>query len=134
MSENNDFYGTGRRKTAIARVYLKPGSGKITINEKDYQSFKEYLKSGVLEIQTNLPFVVTNTLNQFDVFCRVNGGGLEGQAGALQLGIARALLSFNENLRAPLRANDLLTRDPRMVERKKYGKRKARKSPQYSKR
>jgi small subunit ribosomal protein S9 len=134
MSENTDFYGTGRRKTAIARVYLKPGSGKIKINEKDYQSFKEYLKSGVLEIQTNLPFVVTNTLNQFDIFCRVNGGGLEGQSGALQLGIARALLNFNESLRSPLRANNLLTRDPRMVERKKYGKRKARKSPQYSKR
>ncbi|MGC8544365.1 30S ribosomal protein S9 [Athalassotoga sp.] len=134
MSENTDFYGTGRRKTAVARVYLKPGSGKIKINEKDYQSFKEYLKSGVLEIQTNLPFVVTNTLNQFDIFCRVNGGGLEGQSGALQLGIARALLNFNESLRLPLRANNLLTRDPRMVESKKYGKRKARKSPQYSKR
>ncbi len=134
MPGNADFYGTGRRKTAIARVYLKLGSGKIKINEKDYQSFKEYLKSGVLEIQTNLPFTVTNTLNQFDVFCRVNGGGLEGQSGALQLGIARALLNFNENLRSPLRANNLLTRDPRMVERKKYGKRKARKSPQYSKR
>lgn len=134
MAEKMDFYGTGRRKTAVARVYLKSGSGKITINDKVYPSFKEYLKSGVLEIETNLPFVVTNTLNQFDIFCRVNGGGLEGQAGALRLGISRALLTFNENLRAPLRANDLLTRDPRMVERKKYGKRKARKSPQYSKR
>ncbi len=134
MPEKTTFYGTGRRKTAIARVYLKPGNGKIKINEKDYQSFKEYLKSGVLEIQTNLPFTVTNTINQFDIFCRVNGGGLEGQSGALQLGIARALLNFNESLRAPLRLNNLLTRDPRMVERKKYGKRKARKSPQYSKR
>lgn len=134
MAFNVQFYGTGRRKTAVARVYLRPGSGKITINEKEYQSFKDYLKNEVLEIQTNLPFVVTNTVNQFDVFCRVNGGGFEGQAGALQLGIARALLNFNESLRAPLRANHLLTRDPRMVERKKYGKKKARKSPQYSKR
>ncbi len=134
MPEKTTFYGTGRRKTAIARVYLKPGTGKIKINEKDYQSFKEYLKSGVLEIQTNLPFTVTNTVNQFDVFCRVTGGGLEGQSGALQLGIARALVDFNESLRTPLRMNNLLTRDPRMVERKKYGKKKARKSPQYSKR
>lgn len=134
MAENMYFYGTGRRKTAVARVYLKSGSGKITINDKEYSSFKEYLKSGVLEIETNLPFVVTDTLNRFDIFCRVNGGGLEGQAGALRLGISRALLTFNENLRTPLRASNLLTRDPRMVERKKYGKRKARKSPQYSKR
>ncbi|BBJ28808.1 30S ribosomal protein S9 [Athalassotoga saccharophila] len=133
-TSNIVFYGTGRRKTAVARVYLKPGSGKIVINEKEYPSFKDYLKSEVLEIITNLPFTVTNTVNQFDIFCRVNGGGLEGQAGALQLGIARALLNFNENLRSPLRANNLLTRDPRMVERKKYGKKKARKSPQYSKR
>ncbi len=134
MVNNTDFYGTGRRKTAIARVYLRPGKGTIIINDKEYASFEEYFKSEYLSIETNKPFVVTNTINQFNVFCRLEGGGLAGQAGALKLGISRALLSLNEDLRKTLRENDLLTRDPRMVESKKYGKKKSRKSSQYSKR
>ncbi len=132
--EKIDYYGTGRRKTSVARVHLRPGNGKITINDKEYDSFKEYFQRDMLVMEANKPFVVTNTIGQFDVICRLNGGGLSGQVGALQLGIARALLSFNDSLRKVLRENGLLTRDPRMVERKKYGKKKARRSPQFSKR
>lgn len=134
MAEKLDYYGTGRRKTSIARTHLRPGSGKIKINDTEYATFKEYFQRDTLVMEINKPLTVTDTLGQFDVICRVNGGGLTGQADALQLGIARALLKFNESLRGVLRENDLLTRDPRMVERKKYGKRKARKSPQFSKR
>jgi|UniRef100_A0A7V3RED5 small subunit ribosomal protein S9 len=134
MIDSTDFYGTGRRKTAIARVHLRSGKGNIIINDKEYSSFEEYFKSESLAIEINKPFNVTNTIKQFDLFCRIEGGGLAGQAGALQLGISRALLILNGELRTTLRDNDLLTRDPRMVERKKYGKRKARKSSQYSKR
>ncbi len=134
MTERVDYYGTGRRKTSVARVHLRPGSGKIVINDKSYNSFKEYFQRDTLVMEANKPFVVTNTIGQFDVICRLNGGGLSGQVGALKLGIARALLDFNESLRKVLRENGLLTRDPRMVERKKYGKKKARRSPQFSKR
>ncbi len=134
MNEKVDYYGTGRRKTSVARVHLRPGSGKIVINDKSYTSFKEYFQRDTLVMEANKPFVVTNTIGQFDVICRLNGGGLSGQVGALKLGIARALLDFNDSLRKVLRENGLLTRDPRMVERKKYGKKKARRSPQFSKR
>ncbi|WP_456400212.1 30S ribosomal protein S9 [Mesoaciditoga sp.] len=134
MNEKVDYYGTGRRKTSVARVHLRPGNGKIVINDKSYTSFKEYFQRDTLVMEANKPFVVTNTIGQFDVICRLNGGGLSGQVGALKLGIARALLDFNDSLRKVLRENGLLTRDPRMVERKKYGKKKARRSPQFSKR
>jgi small subunit ribosomal protein S9 len=134
MTERVDYYGTGRRKTSVARVHLRPGSGKIVINDKSYDSFKEYFQRDTLVMEANKPFVVTNTIGQFDIICRLNGGGLSGQVGALKLGIARALLGFNDSLRKVLRENGLLTRDPRMVERKKYGKKKARRSPQFSKR
>ncbi len=134
MTEKVDYYGTGRRKTSVARVHLRPGNGKIVINDKTYDSFKEYFQRDTLVMEANKPFVVTNTIGQFDVICRLNGGGLSGQVGALKLGIARALLNFNDSLRKTLRENGLLTRDPRMVERKKYGKKKARRSPQFSKR
>ncbi len=132
--EKIDYYGTGRRKTSVARVHLRPGSGKIKINDKVYNSFKEYFQRDTLVMEANKPFVVTNTIGQFDIVCRLNGGGLSGQVGALQLGVSRALLSFNDSLKKVLRENGLLTRDPRMVERKKYGKKKARRSPQFSKR
>ncbi|WP_036224281.1 30S ribosomal protein S9 [Mesoaciditoga lauensis] len=134
MTEKVDYYGTGRRKTSVARVHLRPGNGKIVINDKTYDSFKEYFQRDTLVMEANKPFVVTNTIGQFDVICRLNGGGLSGQVGALKLGVARALLNFNDSLRKTLRENGLLTRDPRMVERKKYGKKKARRSPQFSKR
>jgi small subunit ribosomal protein S9 len=124
MIDSTDFYGTGRRKTAIARVHLRSGKGNIIINDKEYSSFEEYFKSESLAIEINKPFNVTNTIKQFDLFCRIEGGGLAGQAGALQLGISRALLILNGELRTTLRDNDLLTRDPRMVERKKIRKAK----------
>lgn len=134
MAEKADYYGTGRRKTSVARVHLRPGEGKIIINGKNYESLKDYFQRETLVMKINDPFITTKTIGQFDIVCRINGGGLSGQAGALRLGIARALLNFNEDLRGVLKKNGLLTRDSRMVERKKYGKRKARRSPQFSKR
>ncbi len=134
MAEKADYYGTGRRKTSVARVHLRPGEGKIIINGKNYESLKDYFQRDTLVMKINDPFIATNTIGQFDIVCRINGGGLSGQAGALRLGIARALLDFNDSLRGVLKENGLLTRDSRMVERKKYGKRKARRSPQFSKR
>ncbi len=134
MVERADYYGTGRRKTSVARVHLRAGTGKIKINGKIYNSLKEYFQRDTLVMEVDKPFTVTNASGQFDIVCRINGGGLSGQAGALKLGISRALLNFNDSLRKTLRENGLLTRDPRMVERKKYGKKKARKSPQFSKR
>ena len=134
MVERADYYGTGRRKTSVSRVHLRPGTGKITINGEIYDSLREYFQRDTLVMEVNKPFTVTDTAGQFDVICRISGGGLSGQAGALKLGISRALLNFNDSLRKTLRENELLTRDPRMVERKKYGKKKARKSPQFSKR
>ncbi len=134
MTEKADYYGTGRRKTSIARVHLRPGDGKIVINGKDFESLKDYFQRDTLVMEVNDPFIATNTVGQFDIICRINGGGLSGQAGALRLGIARALLNFNGSLRGVLKSKGLLTRDSRMVERKKYGKRKARRSPQFSKR
>ncbi len=121
----------GRRKTAIARVYLTAGTGKVTINKKD---IKTYFASLTLQNAALKPFEVTNTMGQFDVTVHVNGGGTAGQAGAVSLGITRALVKFNAELKPALKASDLTTRDPRMVERKKPGQKKARKRFQFVKR
>ena len=130
--ENIVFYGTGRRKNAIARVRIMEGNGKITINGKDINEFfgLETLKTIVRQ-----PLNVTNTEDNFDGICTVKGGGFSGQAGAIRHGIARALNEANrEEYRPALKSNGFLTRDPRMKERKKYGLKKARKAPQFSKR
>ena len=124
-------YGTGRRKASVARVWIKSGSGKFLINK---QSLSEYLKRESLEILVHSPFHHTSTFEKFDIFATVKGGGMSGQAGALKLGISRALQDFNPDLRASLKSGGFLTRDSRIVERKKYGRRKARKSFQFSKR
>ncbi len=125
------YYGTGRRKTSVARVFLTPGNGNITINK---QSIDEYVKSDILKMIIRQPFEITGTLGKFDAYVTVKGGGISGQAGAIRHGIARALLEYDEGLRPKLRENGLLTRDPRMKERKKYGQPKARKRFQFSKR
>ena len=129
--ENIVFYGTGRRKNAIARVRLVEGNGKITINGKD---INEFFGLETLKVIVKQPLTVTNTLDKYDVICKVQGGGFTGQAGAIRHGIARALLRANEEYRPVLKSNGFLTRDPRMKERKKYGLKKARKAPQFSKR
>ena len=125
------YYGTGRRKTSVARVRLIPGNGEITINDTNMDDYFNYetLKTIVRD-----PLAITETLNKFDVLVNVNGGGLTGQAGAIRHGIARALLTYDAETRPTLKKAGNLTRDPRMVERKKYGFKKARKSPQFSKR
>jgi small subunit ribosomal protein S9 len=125
------IYATGRRKTSSARVWIKRGSGKFSVNNK---SLQEYFKADLYNVSLFRPFEVTNTLNQFDVWCTAKGGGFTGQSDAIKLGIARALDIFNEDFRVPLKLEGLLTRDSRMVERKKYGKHGARKSTQFSKR
>jgi len=122
---------TGRRKTSVARVLLNDGSGKITINKKEGI---DYLKSESKIQEIITPLKVTDTLGKYDVLINVNGGGVSGQIGAIKLGIARSLVAINEEFRKVLRENGLLTRDPRMVERKKYGHPKARKRFQFSKR
>ena len=121
----------GRRKTSIARVYLTAGTGNITINGKEA---KIYFPTILLQNAINKPFEVTNTLGQFDLKCNVNGGGSSGQADAVKLGVARALVKYNAELKPLLKAVDLMTRDPRMVERKKPGQKKARKRFQFVKR
>ncbi|MCO5249265.1 MAG: 30S ribosomal protein S9 [Chitinophagales bacterium] len=121
----------GRRKASVARVYLKPGNGVMEINGKDY---KEYFTATYLTGGIKKPFEVTNTTNQYDVKVNVKGGGVKGQVEAIVLGISRALVKINEENKPLLKAESLLTRDPRMVERKKFGKKKARKSFQFSKR
>lgn len=132
MAENKAVYwGTGRRKTSVARVRLTPGSGRMIVNGRD---FDEYFGRDVLKTFVEQPFKATETLGRFDVFANIKGGGLSGQAGALRHGIARALLDAGEEYRAELKRAGLLRRDPRMVERKKYGLKKARKRPQFSKR
>ncbi len=128
------YMGTGRRKTSTARVYLKPGSGKILINGKQYNEFNEYFENKVWTLHAIEPLKVTGLEGTFDILIRVNGGGKNGQAGAVRLGLARALVSYNPDLRKTLRDKGFLTRDPRMVERKKYGLKKARRAPQFSKR
>ena len=124
-------YATGRRKDAVARVWIKPGSGKITVNKREVEN---YFPRPVLRMMINQPFQVTNREGQFDVICTVSGGGLSGQAGALRHGISQALTLFEPDLRAVLKKGGFLTRDSRVVERKKYGRRKARRSFQFSKR
>ncbi len=125
------FYGTGRRKNAIARVRLVPGEGKVIVNDRD---LSDYFGKKTLEMIVKQPLNLTNTLAQFNVLARVNGGGTSGQAGAVRLGIARALIKADAELRPALKKAGFLTRDPRMKERKKYGLKAARRAPQYSKR
>lgn len=126
------FYGTGRRKTSVARVRLYAGTGSITINDRDID---EYFGLETLKLIVRQPLALTGTLDKFDVVCRVAGGGVTGQAGAIRHGIARALLQYNsEELRPMLKQAGFLTRDPRMKERKKYGLKGARRAPQFSKR
>jgi small subunit ribosomal protein S9 len=124
-------YATGRRKDAVARVWVKAGAGRVTVNGRDIET---YFARPVLRMIINQPFVVASRAQQFDVVCTVKGGGLSGQAGAVRHGISRALIAYDPNLRAPLKAGGYLTRDSRRVERKKYGLRKARRSFQFSKR
>ena len=131
MAEKLYYYGTGRRKNAIARVRLVPGTGNITVNGK---TMDEYFGSEILKVIVNQPFNVTNTVGKYDVIVKVTGGGYTGQAGAIRHGTARALNEANAELRPALKSNGFLTRDPRMKERKKYGLKKARKAPQFSKR
>ena len=133
MAKSNKivYMGTGRRKSSIARVRLVEGTGKITINGKDID---EYLGMETLKVIVKQPLVATNTLSKYDVIVKVTGGGYTGQAGAIRHGIARALLEANSEYRPELKSNGFLTRDPRMKERKKYGLKKARKAPQFSKR
>jgi len=121
----------GRRKTSVARVIVKPGSGDVKVNEK---KLEQYFPIDTLRSEVLLPFTVTETMGKYDVEANVTGGGPTGQAGAIKLGISRALVEMNSDLRTKLREYDLLTRDSRMVERKKYGQRKARKRFQFSKR
>ena len=130
-SEKIMFCGTGRRKRSIARVRLVDGNGNITINGK---SLDEYFGTDILKVIVKQPLTVTNTISKYDVICKVEGGGFTGQAGAIRHGIARALLEANSEYRPVLKSNGFLTRDPRMKERKKYGLKKARRSPQFSKR
>ena len=125
------FYGTGRRKSSIARVYLAPGTGKITINKKDID---DYFGLETLKIIVRQPLEATNTTDKYDAKIIVRGGGFTGQAGAIRHGIARALLTVDADFRPTLKKAGYLTRDPRMKERKKPGLKKARKSPQFSKR
>ena len=130
--EKNFFYGTGRRKSSIARVRLLNGNGKITINGKDME---EYFSVDTLKVIVKQPLVATNTLDKYDVVAKVTGGGISGQAGAVRHGISRALLEANSTeYRPTLKAAGFLTRDSRTKERKKYGLKKARKAPQFSKR
>ena len=124
-------YATGKRKNAVARVWIKPGAGAIKVNDRDSPV---YFARPVLRMIINQPFVSTNRLGQFDVMCTVTGGGLSGQAGAVRHGISKALTFYEPGLRPLLKAQGFLTRDSRVVERKKYGRHKARRRPQYSKR
>ena len=125
------FYGTGRRKSAVARVYIKPGKGNITVNKRDIE---EYFGIDTLKVIVRQPFAVTGTEGKYDVTVNVYGGGYTGQAGAIRHGIARALNEANVEFRPALKKAGFLTRDPRMKERKKYGLKGARRAPQFSKR
>lgn len=139
MANNNKkFYGTGRRKSAVARVYMTFGTGKITVNGRDVN---EYLPYAILVMDLKQPLLLTNNENTFDIDVKVTGGGFQGQTGAIRLGITRALMEFDadnlgseESYRKVLKANGMVTRDSRVKERKKYGLKKARKAPQFSKR
>ncbi len=125
------YYGTGRRKAAVARVWLKPGEGKITVNGREYT---EYLGRPVLEILVRSPFTALEMEGRYDVVATAKGGGMSGQAGALRLGISRALIEMDSGLRKPLKGEGFLTRDARVKERKKYGRKKARRGFQFVKR
>ena len=125
------FYGTGRRKKSVARVRIVPGTGKITINNRDVD---DYFGLETLKLIINQPFGVTNTVGKFDIVANVNGGGISGQAGAIRHGVARALLLADDTYRPLLKKAGFLTRDPRMKERKKYGLKAARRASQFSKR
>ena len=129
--KENTYYATGRRKESVARVWLKPGKGEIQVNGK---TLLEHFKRETLKMLIEQPLEITEMLDKYDIVASVNGGGLTGQAGALRLGISRALIKDNEDMRPPLKKAGFLTRDPRMVERKKYGRPKARKRFQFSKR
>ena len=131
-NSNPYFYGTGRRKSSVARVRVYPnGTGAITINGRDID---DYFGLETLKLIVRQPMELTETLGAFDIVCTVTGGGVTGQAGAIRHGLSRALLQFNEETRPVLKKAGLLTRDPRMKERKKYGLKKARRAPQFSKR
>ncbi len=125
------YYGTGRRKSSIARVYLVPGTGKVTINKRDMD---EYFGLETLKLIVRQPLTITDTVDKFDVLVNVHGGGFTGQAGAIRHGISRALLQADQDYRPALKKAGFLTRDPRMKERKKYGLKAARRAPQFSKR
>lgn len=131
VAKSARYYGTGRRKSSVARVYLTPGTGKIVINKKDMD---EYFGLDTLKLIVNQPFVVTNTVGKFDVLVNVRGGGYTGQAGAIRHGISRALLEADSENRLSLKKAGYLTRDSRMKERKKPGLKAARRAPQFSKR
>ena len=131
MSEQQYYYGTGRRKSSVARVYLKRGSGRIQVNNQPHE---EYLARETASMVVRQPLIAIDGMDQFDVKVNVHGGGISGQAGAIRLGIARALVEYDEENRSEMRRHGFLTRDSRQVERKKTGLRKARKRPQYSKR
>ncbi len=128
---NTKYYGTGRRKSSVARVYLVPGTGKVTINKRDID---EYFGLETLKVIVRQPLVLTENADKFDVLVNVRGGGYTGQAGAIRHGIARALLTVDKDFRPALKKAGFLTRDPRMKERKKYGLKAARRAPQFSKR
>lgn len=131
MANTERYYGTGRRKKSVARVYLKPGKGDVVINKK---AMDDYFGLETLKVIVRQPFVVTGTSEKFDVLVNVHGGGYTGQAGAIRHGIARALLQVDAEYRPVLKKEGFLTRDPRMKERKKYGLKAARRAPQFSKR
>ena len=128
---SSKFYGTGRRKKSIARVYLVPGTGKITINKRDID---EFFGLETLKLIVRQPLVLTDNVEKFDVLVNVHGGGFTGQAGAIRHGISRALVQADADYRPALKKEGFLTRDPRMKERKKYGLKAARRAPQFSKR
>ena len=125
------YQGTGRRKSAVARVYLRPGKGTISVNKR---KFDTYFLNPMHRMLIESPLVLTSTMDKFDILVNVQGGGISGQAGAVRHGISRALLEYNTELRGKLKSSGMLTRDPRRVERKKYGRPKARKRFQFSKR
>lgn len=131
MAKEQVIYATGRRKTSAARVFLKPGSGKVTVNGKDLDA---YMPTPTARTTVVSPLTLTDTKNQYDARITVAGGGVTGQSEAIRHGVARALVALNPDLRGPLKKAGMLTRDSRMVERKKYGKHKARRSTQFSKR
>ena len=131
LDKQGRAYATGKRKNAVARVWLKPGGGRVTVNERPVETF---FARPVLRMLIQQPLVAANRQNQYDVTCAVSGGGLSGQAGAVRHGISKALTNYEPDLRPVLKRGGFLTRDPRVVERKKYGKAKARRSFQFSKR